>query len=118
VSQEIGLIAEQHARAYLTAQGMQWVMSNYRCRWGEIDLIMRDGPYLVFIEVRSRVSAEFGGAIESITRQKQRKILKTATHYMIAHHVYHSCSARFDVLSLQGVTQQIEWIKNAFGADF
>ena len=118
MSQQIGFAAEKQARDYLVKQGLRWLTSNYRCRWGEVDLIMSEGDYLVFVEVRSRVSSAYGGALESITHVKRQKILKTATHYMIAKNRYNTCSARFDVLCIQGVDMRMEWIKNAFGSDF
>lgn len=118
MSQQTGLIAEQQARNYLVGKGLRWIASNYRCRWGEVDLIMGDGKTLVFVEVRARVSAEFGGATGSITLQKQRKIIKTAMHYMVAKNLYTTCNGRFDVISVQGTSSQIEWIKNAFGMDY
>lgn len=118
MSQQNGYIAEQHARDYLIKNGLRLITSNYRCRWGEIDLIMNDGKTLVFVEVRARVSAQYGGAVGSITLQKQKKIVKTATHYMMVKKLYNSCSGRFDVVSIQGLSAEIEWIKNAFGVDY
>lgn len=111
-----GLAAEATARDYLVAQGMQWVESNYRCRLGEIDLIMRDDNNLVFVEVRSRASNVYGGAIESITYGKQQKLLKTASLYLLAHRLQDNVAARFDVISIEGKPPQLTWIKNAFGA--
>lgn len=118
MSQQSGLIAEQQARNYLVKNGLRWITSNYRCRLGEVDLIMADGKILVFVEVRARVSAEYGGAVGSITYQKQRKIIKTATHYLITNNLYNTCNGRFDVISIQGASSQIEWIPNAFGMDY
>jgi putative endonuclease len=118
MSQQIGFAAEKYARDYLVKQGLRWITSNYRCRWGEVDLIMKDANHLVFIEVRSRVSDAYGGAIESITYSKRQKILKTATHYMTVKNSYNTFSARFDVISIQGSAAKVEWIKNAFGVDF
>lgn len=118
MSRFIGDAAELEARTWLIKQGLQWLTSNYFCRWGEIDLIMRDGDYLVFVEVRQRISAEFGGAVGSITPQKKRKLLKTASHYMVTKKWYDKYPVRFDVVSIQGALQHIDWIKNAFGVDF
>ena len=118
MSQEIGLIGEQQARNYLEKRGLRWIMSNYHCRWGEVDLIMDDGEYRVFVEVRARVSAEYGGAIGSITMQKRIKIMKTAQHYMVAKKLYEKYPMRFDMVSIQGVSAKIEWIKDAFGANY
>ena len=84
------------------------------CRFGEIDLIMRDGTTLVFIEVRMRANEMFGGAAASITPAKQAKLLRTARHYLSGLNSEPSC--RFDALLLSGINgQKIEWIKNAFG---
>ncbi len=118
MSQQLGFAAEDNARNYLGAHGLTWVESNYRCRLGEIDLIMRDKGYLVFIEVRSRASSAYGGAVQSITHSKRQKLLKTATFYLQTKKLYDKQPSRFDVVSLDGVPPQITWIKNAFGVDF
>lgn len=118
MSRNKGFAAEQQAQAYLVTQGLKWVTSNYQCRFGEIDLIMRDGNYLVFVEVRARSSSVFGGAVASITLSKQEKILKTASHYMLINKLMDKLPARFDVLSLEGEALAVHWIKNAFGLDF
>jgi putative endonuclease len=112
----IGAIAEQKAQDYLCSQGLRLIMQNYRCAFGEIDLIMRDlNQDIVFIEVRSRSSAYFGSALESVTRHKQKKIIKTAL-YFLQQQNWLTLSYRFDVIGLcQG---QLQWIKNAFTADF
>lgn len=111
-----GFAAEETARDYLVAQGMQWVESNYRCRLGEIDLIMRDKDYLVFVEVRSRASNTYGSAIESITYSKQQKLLRTASLYLLTHKLQDKVPARFDVISIEGKPPKLTWISNAFGA--
>ena len=77
-----GAQAEQAAAAYLVKRGLQLVEKNYRCRFGEIDLIMRAGVTLVFVEVRSRSSRAFGGAAASIDARKQRKLIAAAQHYL------------------------------------
>ena len=118
MSQQIGFAAEDHARKYLSASGLIWVESNYLCRLGEIYLIMRDKEYLVFIEVRSRSSNAYGGAVQSITHSKRQKLLRTATLYLQTKKLYEKQPTRFDVLSIEGTPPQITWIKNAFGADF
>lgn len=118
MSLKLGFRAEQQARSYLRAQGLQWIESNYRCRWGEIDLIMQDKEYLVFVEVRARASSSFGGAVASVTYSKQQKLIKTATTYLVAKQILGKQPVRFDVLGLEGTNLQINWIKNAFGLDF
>lgn len=118
MSQKAGYLAEERARDYLISQGLKWHESNYRSRLGEIDLIMRDGDYLVFVEVRARTSPAFGGAIESITYNKKQKLMKTASLYLLAKKLQDKQAIRFDVLSIEGRAPKITWIKNAFGADY
>lgn len=114
MSLQQGYQAETLALEYLIKKKLQWLTSNYRCRFGEIDLIMKDHHTLVFIEVRARRSDEFGGALMSITHAKQQKIIKTAEHYLLINKLYDSCSTRFDVVSIQGKERRIDWIQNAF----
>ena len=118
MSQKTGALAEQYACEYLTSQGLQWVVSNYRSRLGEIDLIMRDGSYLVFVEVRARASNAFGGPLASVTYGKQQKLIKTASLYLLVNKLHDKQPIRFDVLGLEGVPPSITWVKNAFGSDF
>lgn len=109
-----GSDAEQIAVSYLQNQRLILVAKNYRCRFGEIDLIMRDGTTLVFVEVRMRANEFFGGAAASITPLKQAKLLRTARHYLSELNSEPPC--RFDALLLAGANgEKIEWIKNAFG---
>jgi putative endonuclease len=116
MSLTIGLAGEDQARDFLTQQGLIWVESNFRCRLGEIDLIMRHHNYLVFVEVRQRGSSAFGGALASITRQKQKKIIKAATLYLQSKRLMDSVPIRFDVVTLEGKPPKITWIDNAFDA--
>jgi putative endonuclease len=106
-----GQHAEQLAFEFLRHHGLTEVERNYRCRLGEIDLIMRDGTTLVFVEVRMRASSSFGGARESIDAHKQRKLLAAARHYIGSLGKLPEC--RFDAVLLNGDTA-VEWIKNAF----
>ncbi len=109
---QIGDSAEQLALQYLKQQGLQWLSSNFRCKYGELDLVMKDGDMLVVVEVRYRKSAQFGGALESITAQKQAKIIIATQHYLAANHLYH-LPIRFDVVAVSG-DNRLNWIKNAF----
>ncbi|MFC3908212.1 YraN family protein [Legionella dresdenensis] len=118
MSKEIGYAVERQARDYLTARGLNWITSNYSCRCGEIDLVMKDSQYLVFVEVRARVSPVYGGALASITQGKIKKIIKTAKHYLTVNKLHDKYPVRFDVISVQGHSADIEWIKNAFGIDY
>lgn len=109
---DAGKNAETLAATYLQKQGLRLVERNYRCRFGEIDLIMRDDGVLVFIEVRLRSNKNFGGAVASITSSKQQKLILTAQHYLQTHG-NHAC--RFDaILMSKTSTQDIEWLRNAF----
>ena len=116
-TQQAGSLAESWARKYLIQQGLTWRASNYRCRLGEIDLIMHDKEYVVFVEVRARRSAAFGGAGASVTYSKQQKLIKTAWVYLIQHKLHATHACRFDVLSLDGDPPQVNWVKNAFGTN-
>ena len=118
MSQQMGFAAEEQARKYLGQQGLTWLESNYSCRLGEIDLIMRDKEYLVFVEVRARASNAYGSAVHSVTHSKRQKLLRTATLYLQTKKLYDKLPCRFDVVSLDGNTPQLTWIKNAFGVDF
>jgi putative endonuclease len=109
-----GLEAEQLAATFLQNNGLKLVMQNYHCKYGEIDLIMKDAKTLVFVEVRLRTSSQFGSAGASITSQKQRKLTLTAQHYLQA---YGDCQCRFDAILMSKVDiQDIEWIRNAISA--
>ena len=107
-----GQQAEALAAAHLQQQGLKLLSTNYRCRFGEIDLIMRDGKTLVFVEVRMRSNPHFGTATDSITARKQHKLLLTAQHYL-QQHGEQPC--RFDAVVMSEITgQHIDWLKNAF----
>lgn len=115
---QTGLAAEQKALSYLLDHGLKLVCQNYSCRLGEIDLIMRDGNYLVFIEVRSRTNQDYGGGMASITYAKRQKIIKTTSHYLIKHKLQERFPIRFDVISIDGKSELITWLKDAFNADY
>jgi putative endonuclease len=108
-----GARAETLAADYLQARGLRLLRRNYRCRMGEIDLILADGPVLVFAEVRLRRDPGYGGAAASITAAKRRRVLTAARHYLSGKPEQ---PCRFDVLVLDALdTKRIEWVKNAFG---
>lgn len=118
MSQQSGYLAEIKARDYLTTQGLTWITSNFRCRMGEIDLIMQEQANLVFIEVRNRTSAHFGGAMASVTYSKKQKIIKSALYYLMTHQLMDKQPVRFDVVGIEGEPPVVTWVKNAFGTDF
>ena len=88
------------------------VARQYRSRFGEIDLIMKDKETVVFIEVRSRQYAAFGTGIDSIDRNKQRKIVQSAICYLQKNRLLDNTDCRFDVIGIS--PGNIEWIKDAF----
>ncbi|MFN7097274.1 MAG: YraN family protein [Gammaproteobacteria bacterium] len=115
--QQKGAQAEQLAQQFLEQQGLQFITKNFRCKQGEIDLIMQDNDTIVFIEVRHRVRTDFGSAAESVTVSKQTKVIKTATLFMIQQKWYQQKAVRFDVVTLQGAlleAPELNWIKQAF----
>jgi len=111
----LGNRAEKLAAKYLQQRKLTLIETNYRCKLGELDLVMWDQDYLVFVEVRYRKSQGFGGALESIDRHKQAKLLKAAQHYLITRN-QNEPPARFDIICMTGQLSkpQYQWIKNAF----
>lgn len=109
-----GLAHEQIALDHLLAQGLKLERRNYRCRLGEIDLIMREGQTVVFVEVRYRRSARHGGALASISRAKARRVALSAQTYLKQHHGTLDIPMRFDVIALDGPTPDLRWLKAAF----
>jgi putative endonuclease len=108
---DVGDAKERLARAYLEHQGLIHVAHNVRCRQGEIDLVMRDGGTLVFVEVRYRRSERFGGASGSIDRRKQARLSAAAAYYLQRYPTRLPC--RFDVIAI-GDGDRVDWIRNAF----
>lgn len=108
----IGGQYEKLAADYLLDSGTELLERNYRCRSGEIDLIIRDGRYLVFVEVKYRSSAAMGDPAEAVHAQKQQRIRKVAQYYLYSHRYGADTPCRFDVVCI--LNQEIRWIKNAF----
>lgn len=108
-----GRDSERLAADFLAHHGVTVTHRNYRCRFGEIDLIARDGATLVFIEVRSRRKDSYGGAAGSITRVKRARLIQAARHYLAGKQ--QDVPARFDAVLIRGDPPQIEWIRGAFG---
>ncbi|MDT3707069.1 MAG: YraN family protein [Thiobacillus sp.] len=107
----LGQDAETRAAAFLQSHGLKLVARNWRCRFGELDLVMRDGATLVFVEVRLRSRSDFGGAAASVTPAKQKRLLAAARQYLAALKTLPPC--RFDVVALT-TNAAPEWIRNAF----
>jgi putative endonuclease len=112
--------AEAACCSYLKSQGLKFLIKNYGCRFGEIDLIMLDKKILVFVEVRFRKNNVFGGGLESITPAKQQKLRRTAELFLQENSQYKN--ARFDVVSMSKNTQTkdnkqqytYDWVSDAF----
>ena len=116
-SRTIGAQAEAAAERYLRGQGYQILGRNYCIRGGEIDLIARVDDYLVFVEVKMRKNTAYGQACEAVTLPKQRRLSRTAQHYLLRHPELASLYCRFDVIEVYGFTQgEILHITNAFDA--
>ncbi|HEY5739575.1 MAG TPA: YraN family protein, partial [Gammaproteobacteria bacterium] len=113
----LGRRAEQRALAYLQRRGLRLVTRNYRCRFGEIDLIMRDNDCIVFVEVRFRTSISFAPPALTVDTFKQSRIEKTAQSYLARHPRHADHPARFDVIAIDsadGAAGTIQWIRDAF----
>ena len=111
----IGSEAEQFARTFLEQQGLTFVTGNYRCRTGEIDLIMQDGDELVFVEVKYRTNSQHGSAVEFFHAQKKRKFESAVMYYMQEKGLNPSVVAhRIDLVGITGKDQQqhINWLKS------
>jgi putative endonuclease len=116
-STDIGNLAEELAKDYLTKQGLRFIEHQYRSKVGEIDLIMQDQQTLVFVEVRYRETDEFGSPEETITRAKQRHLIRTAQFYLQTHEYMTHLFSRLDVIAILGrkPNLKITWIPDAFG---
>ncbi len=109
-----GARAEQAALEHLLKHGLKLVARNVRYRAGELDLVMRDGAGLVFVEVRARAGAGWGGAAASVDTGKQRKLIRAAQLYLQT--AYGNCppACRFDIIVFDG--HRIDWLRDAFPA--
>lgn len=115
--QRKGYHYENAALGYLQQRGLRLLVRNYRCKAGEIDLVMHDGAMLVFVEVRFRASVRHGKPHETVDARKQARVRKAAQYFLLCHPHLQSCDCRFDVLALwpdnTGQLQQL-WIAAAF----
>lgn len=113
-----GRRAEEIARKYLVQKGLTLLRKNYRTAGGEIDLIMRDGEVITFIEVRSRKTDNFMNVLETIDSEKCNHIIRTSQQYLQENNSVNKYNCRYDIVLLTGPLEsaEIEWIKNAFEA--
>jgi putative endonuclease len=113
-----GLAAEQLAAEYLQVRGVKILGRNLRCKAGELDLVCVDEGILAVVEVRQRGTADYGGALASVTWAKQRKIIR-ATQFLLRGKDWRHVPLRFDVVAIEGLPEgahRVEWIKDAFRA--
>ena len=114
--QEVGKLGEKAARKFLKKRGYRIRETGFRCPHGEIDIVAQRKDYLVFVEVRTKSSLDFGTPEESITQAKKKKLIASALTYINTHQKLPS-SWRIDVVALEldekGKTKRIELIENA-----
>jgi putative endonuclease len=110
--QRTGDRGEEMALHYLQQAGLELVERSFLCKGGEIDLVMRDRSGLVFVEVRTRASAKFGGALGSVTPAKQRRMVHAALVYL--QNIKSQPACRFDVVAIEN--GEINWVKNVITA--
>ena len=110
-NRKVGTAYEQAVGAFLEEQGYEILEYNYRCRSGEIDIVAKDGEYLVFCEVKFRKDNQAGNPLEAVDFKKQRIISKCAFYYLSTHRL-HDIPCRFDVIGVLG--REITLVKNAF----
>jgi putative endonuclease len=120
-TQALGHAAESLALALLQDAGLTLLMRNYRCRAGEIDLVMLDADagVLVLVEVRSRSRGDFGSAAATVGAAKQRRFSLAARHLLMLRRDLRRLRVRFDVVALdpptlRGAAPAMTWIRNAF----
>lgn len=107
----VGTVYEKMAGEYLKRKGYEILEYNFRCRFGEIDIIAKDGEYLVFCEVKYRSNEKLGRPEEAVDAKKQKVISKCAAYYLLIRRL-HNIPCRFDVVSIEGT--RIVLFKNAF----
>ena len=116
-TQQRGDAAEALARRHLEQQGLRLLAQNWRCRLGELDLVMLDADTVVFVEVRYRRHSAWGGAAESVDARKREKLSRAAQHFLQQEARWAKYPCRFDVIAITADSQapaQLDWIQNAF----
>jgi putative endonuclease len=116
MSNGAGAAAESAAQQYLERRGLSLITGNFRTRAGEIDLVMRHNSTLVFVEVRQRTNARYGGAAASVTPVKQQRIRRTALMFLQQNPCYRDMPCRFDVIAYSSAIADTDpdWFVNAF----
>ena len=111
-TRKVGTHYEKRAADELKRRGYRVIETNYRCKFGEIDIVARDGDYFVFVEVKYRKNAAAGDPLEAVGYRKIKKICMTATNFMMKRHLSIDTPIRFDVVSILG--DKFTLIQNAF----
>ena len=111
-TRQTGSRYEQKAARWLEEKGVKIICANFRCRYGEIDLVAHDGDYLVFVEVKYRKDAAAGHPAEAVTATKQRVICKVAAFYCLSRNIAADTPIRYDVVAICG--DEVIWYQNAF----
>lgn len=114
MTRDVGFKVEKLAENYLIDQGLKTISKNFNCRLGEIDLIMQENACLVFVEVRYRKSLNYGHALETIDRNKQKKLTRAANYFLQSNACWQNKESRFDVVTLMATEHKFDWVKNAF----
>lgn len=112
-----GAAVEAAARAHLRAAGLADIARNAQYRRGELDLVMRDGDSVVFVEVRYRRNSAYGGDAASVDWRKRRKLVSAAQLFLATHPALAQKPCRFDVVEAEGEPPRLRWIRDAFRAD-
>lgn len=115
-----GAAVEAAAERWLNAQGLASIARNFRCKGGEIDLIMRDDSQLVFVEVRFRRNDLYGSAVESVTARKQQRVVRAAQLFIAANPKWRDHACRFDVLGASPAANaefDWQWLRDAFSGE-
>ena len=114
-----GDAVEAAALRFLEANGLRLLARNASARGGELDLVMADGATVVFVEVRYRADAAFGGGAASVDARKRRKLVRAAQVWLLRHPRHANAPCRFDVMAASGdpATPAFDWLRDAFRAD-
>ena len=118
-SSVIGTLAEDEALRYLEKQGLSLIDRNYEIKGGEVDLIMQDQEYTVFVEVKFRQSGSYGEAIDLVPMWKQKRLIRAAKSFLVMKNLYNTAYGRFDIITIfANKNDRITWIKNAFEVNY
>ena len=115
-ARSVGSEKERRAAGFLQQRGMVILARNFRCRFGEVDIIAKDEKYLCFIEVKYRTDERFGSPAEAVTYKKQKHICKVSNFYLYSKYKSLDIPIRYDVITISQTDNimNFRWIKNAF----